>query len=175
MQTYRQPSRAVVTTIAIVQLLAIALWAGGLLALGAIVAPIVFRTVPAPTSADAMTLVFRRFDGVAIACATIALVAEAAFAHRGGPASRADLVRGVCLVGATVLAITIGSWLSPGIASLHRGGAVRHLGEAGLELDRLHHLAERLAKGEIVLLLAAFGLSVSKASRPLPPPTGSLP
>jgi putative copper export protein len=44
-----------VTTIAIVQLLSIAVWAGGLLALGAIVAPIVFRTVPAPTSADAMS------------------------------------------------------------------------------------------------------------------------
>jgi len=156
-----------VTTISIVQLLSIAVWAGGLLALGAIVAPIVFRVVPAPTSADAMTLVFRRFDGVAIACAVIALVAEAAFALRGGRATRADLARGVCLVGATLLAITIGAWLSPGIADLHRGGAVRHVGEAGQALERLHRLAELLAKGEIVLLLAGFGLSVARASRPL--------
>ncbi len=159
-------SRLVVTTIAIVQLLAIAIWAGGLLALGAIVAPIVFRIVPAPTSADAMTLVFGRFDGVAIACAAVALVAEAAFALRGGRVARADLARGGCLVGAAMLAIAIGAWLSPGIAELHRGGAVRHVGEAGQALERLHRLAELLAKGEIVLLLVGFSLSVAKASRP---------
>ena len=170
MQSSRKPARrSVVTTIATVQLLSIAVWAGGLLALGAIVAPIVFRVVPAPTSADAMTLVFRRFDGVAITCAVIALVAEAAFAARGGPSTRGDLARGVCLVGATVLAMAIGAWLSPGIAELHRGGAVRHVGVAGEELERLHKLAELLAKGELVLLLAAFGLSVAKATRPLPP------
>ncbi len=175
MQSSRKPARRfVVTTIAFVQLLAIAVWAGGLLALGAIVAPIVFRVVPAPTSADAMTLVFRRFDGVAIACAVIALVAEAAFAAAGhGARARGDLARGVCLVGATVAAMTIGAWLSPGIAELHRGGAVRHVGEAGQELERLHKFAELLAKGELVLLLAGFGLSVAKVSRPLPPQSPS--
>jgi hypothetical protein len=114
-----------------------------------------------------MTLVFRRFDGLAIACATVALVAEAAFAHRGGRSTRTDLARGMCLVGATVLAIAIGAWLSPGIAALHREGAVRHVGPAGEELQRLHHLAELFAKGELLLLLAVFGLSVAKASRPL--------
>jgi hypothetical protein len=72
-------------------------------------------------------------------------------------------------VGATVLALTIGAWLSPAIAVLHRGGAVRHVGAAGEELERLHKLAELLAKGELLLLLAAFGLSVAKAARPLPP------
>lgn len=159
------PSRAVVAGIAAVQLLALAVWAGGLLALGAVVAPIVFRVVPAPTSADAMTLVFRRFDVVAIVCATIALVAEAAFALRGGKVSRADLARGLCLVLAAALAITIGTWLSPGISDLHRSGAIRGIGEPGLALERLHHLAEALAKAEIVLLFASFVLGVAKASR----------
>ena len=42
--------------------LAAAVWLGGILVLGAIVAPIVFHEVPAPTSADAMTHVFLRFD-----------------------------------------------------------------------------------------------------------------
>lgn len=159
------PSRVVVGSIAAVQLLALAVWAGGLLALGAIVAPIVFRVVPAPTNADAMTLVFRRFDVVAMASAVVALVAEAAFAVRGGKVTRVDLLRGLCLVGAAGLAIAIGAWLSPAIADLHRAGAVRGSGEGGLALDRLHHLAEALAKGEIALLLASFGLCVAKASR----------
>lgn len=161
-----RPSRAVVTTIAVVQLLAVGLWASGLLTLGAVVAPIVFHVVPAPGSADAMTLVFRRFDGIAITCAAIALVAEAAFALRAGRAKRADVVRGACLVVAAGLAITIGAWLSPGIAELHRGGAIRGLGEGGLALERLHHLAERLAKGELLLLLGVFILTVAKATRP---------
>lgn len=166
MQTDRvPPSRAVVAAIAALQLLALAVWAGGLLALGAVVAPIVFRVVPAPTSADAMTLVFRRFDVVAIVCAAIALVAEAAFALRGGRVTRSDLARGACLVAAAALAIAIGAWLSPGIADLHRAGAIRGVGDGGLALERLHHLAEALAKAEILLLLASFVLGVAKASR----------
>jgi hypothetical protein len=166
MQTDRvPPSRAVVAAIAAVQLLALAVWAGGLLALGAVVAPIVFRVVPAPTSADAMTLVFRRFDMVAIVCAAVALVAEAAFALRGGKVTRSDVARGLCLVAAAALAMAIGAWLSPGIADLHRGGAIRGIGGDGLALERLHHLAEGLAKAEIVLLLASFVLGVAKASR----------
>ena len=46
----------------LVALLAIAVWLGGLLALGAVVAPVVFSMVSMPASADAMTTVFRRFD-----------------------------------------------------------------------------------------------------------------
>jgi len=166
MQTDRvPPPRAVVAAIAAIQLLALAVWAGGLLALGAVVAPIVFRVVPAPASADAMTLVFRRFDVVAIVCAAVALVAEAAFTVRGGKVTRVDLARGLCLVGAAALAIAIGAWLSPGISELHRGGAIRGVGDSGLALERLHHLAEALAKAEIVLLVASFVLGVAKASR----------
>jgi hypothetical protein len=162
----RTPQRVVVTSIAVVQLLALGLWASGLFTLGAVVAPIVFRVVPAPSSADAMTLVFRRFDGIAITCAAVALVAEAALAWRGGRIARADVVRGMCLVLATGLAMTIGAWLSPAIADLHRAGAVRGLGDAGLALARMHRLAERLAKGELLLLVAVFVLTVAKATRP---------
>jgi hypothetical protein len=169
----RAPRRVVVTSIAVVQLLAIAFWAGGLVALGAIVAPIVFRVVPAPTSADAMTLVFRRFDAVAITCAAIALVAEAAFALRGGRVTRLDLVRGLSLAAAGGLAIVIGAWLSPGIAELHAAGAIRNLGDAGQSLERLHRLAETLAKAEIALLLLGFALAVAKAGRGNGSPAGS--
>jgi uncharacterized membrane protein len=166
----RTPSRrrSWVTGLAVVQLLALAVWAGGLLALGAVVAPIVFRTVPAPTNADAMTLVFRRFDTVAIACAAVALVAEAGFALRGGKITRLDLARAASVVVATGLAIAVGAWISPAIAELHRSGAVRGVGEGGQALARLHHLAEALAKGEITFLFASFLLSVFKAARPTP-------
>ncbi len=161
-----KPSRAVITIIAVVQLLAISLWASGLVTLGAVVAPIVFRVVPAPGSADAMTLVFRRFDTIAITCAAIALVAEAAFALRGGKVTRVDVARGLALAAAAALAIAIGAWVSPGIAELHRQGAIRHVGDAGIALERLHKLAESLAKGELFALLVAFILTLVKTTRP---------
>lgn len=166
MTTATGTGRAVVTAAAFVQLLAVGLWASGLGVLGAIVAPIVFRVVPAPGSADAMTLVFRRFDTVAITCAVLALAAEAALARRGGRVTRTDLWRGGCLVVASVLAILVGAWLSPGIAALHQGGAIRGDGAAGLELERLHRIAETCGKAQLALLAVAFFVTVAKLTRP---------
>jgi hypothetical protein len=153
------------TAILTLYVLALALWAGGLVVLGAIVAPTVFGIVPAPTSADAMTVVFRRFDGVAIACAVIALLAEAALAWRGGVSRRLDVLRGGATAVAAALAITEGAWLSPRIQALHRGGAVRGFGDAGLELEHLHRIAESVAKTELALLAAALVLLVARAAR----------
>lgn len=158
-------SPRVVLGVAVVQVLALALWAGGFATLGAVVAPLVFRNVPAPTSADTMTLVFARFDRVAIACGVVALLAEAAFAARGGAIARADVARTVALTVAVGLAIAGAAWLTPGIARLHRSGAVRYFGEAGMELERLHKLAEGLAKAELLLLLVVVVLSVAKVAR----------
>src|SRR5512146_3100516 len=53
---------------------------------------VVVAVVPAPTSADAMTVVFGRFDRVALACAAVALVAEGLLA-RAGKSSRLDMLR----------------------------------------------------------------------------------
>src|SRR6185437_8499683 len=144
----RRPDGAVmahprtVTVALIVYLLSLVPWTGGLAILGAIVAPTVFHVVHAPESADAMTIVFRRFDAIAISCALLCLLAEAVLAWRGGKSLRVDVARCVALVGAAVCAITVGAWLSPAIHALHRGGAIRGAGVDGLELDRLHHIAE---------------------------------
>ncbi|MBX3188491.1 MAG: DUF4149 domain-containing protein [Labilithrix sp.] len=151
--------------IAVVQILAIGLWAGGLVALGAVAAPIVFRVVPAPTSADAMTLVFQRFDRVAITCAAVALAAEVAFITRGGKVTRLDVARASLLTIAGLLAIAIGAWLSPGIAELHHAGAVRGLGDGGLALERLHRLAETFAKAQLFMLVVVTALSIAKVGR----------
>lgn len=151
--------------VATIYVLAIAAWAGGLVVLGAIVAPTVFRIVPAPSSADAMTVVFRRFDAVAMTAAAIALVAEATlFLKDGGPA-RLDVARGAAAVVASILAIVVGTWLSPGISELHRSGAIRGLNEGGVELERLHRLAEAAGKGQLALLLVVLVLLLAKLAR----------
>ncbi len=158
-------SSRVLTAVMVAYTLAVALWAGGLSVLGAIVAPTVFRIVPAPTSADAMTIVFRRFDVVAISCAVVALLAEATLAWRGGRPQRSDIVRGLATVVASTMAIVTGTYLAPGIEALHRGGAVRRLGESGLELERLHHLAESAAKVELACLLVGLTLLIVRLRR----------
>jgi uncharacterized membrane protein len=152
--------------VATIYVLAIAAWAGGLVVLGAIVAPTVFRIVPAPSSADAMTVVFGKFDAVAMTSAAIALVAEATLFMKDGKATRLDLLRGAAAVLAAVLAILVGAWLSPGIAQLHRNGAVRGFNEAGIELERLHRMAETAGKGQLLLLLIVLVLLLAKIARP---------
>lgn len=142
-----------------VALIAIAVWLGGYATLGAVVAPLVFGMVPAPWSADAMTAVFRRFDSVAIACAVVALLAEAGHALlRARPIARLDIARASLVAGAAALAIVMATVLSPHIARLHEDGAVRGSGPLGVELDEVHHTAERVAKTELALLAASIAL-----------------
>jgi hypothetical protein len=110
-----------------------------------------------------MTQVFLRFDRVAMTCAAIALVAESALGRRAGPIGRPDVARLAALSIAGAFAIAQGAWLSPKIAALHRGGAVRGFGDAGLALEEAHRWSERLGKTTLVLLAAAVVLVVAKA------------
>jgi putative copper export protein len=147
-------------------LLAVAVWMGGLLALGALAAPAVFGTVPLPLSADAMTLVFQRFDLVATACAAIVLATEAAAMMARLQYRSVDRARGVVSVVAAVLAVLQGVRISPRIAELHAGGALRGAGPAGRELAHLHDLAEACGQAQLVLLAAAVVLHVVALSTP---------
>jgi hypothetical protein len=151
-----------------VALLAVALWLGGLVALGAIAAPVVFSVVPLPTSADAMTVVFRRFDLLAMACAAVALGCEACSgfvrAFQGSSDGRSerrrlvDHFRVVATALAAAAAAFEGASVSPQIARLHAGGAIRGVADAGKELGRLHDLAELLGKSQVMLLAAVVVL-----------------
>jgi hypothetical protein len=134
-------------------LLAAAVWLGGLVSLGAIVAPVVFSTVAMPDSADAMIIVFRRFDVVAMSCAVIVLASEATRALARMPFGPADRIRAGASALASLLAVVEGASISPRIAALHAGGALRGLGDAGSHLARLHDVAEWCAKAEVVLLI----------------------
>ncbi len=148
----------------IVALLALAVWLGGLLALGAVAAPVVFGTVAMPAAADAMTTVFRRFDTVAMTCATLVLATEAARVLSRVPYGRADHARAALSVVAAGLAAFEGVRVSPRIAELHFAGAIRGLGAAGVELDKLHDHAETIGKVEVVVLALVVGLHAWRVS-----------
>jgi hypothetical protein len=153
-------------TTAALALLAVGVWMGGLLALGALAAPAVFGTVPLPLSADAMTLAFQRFDLVAMGCAAIVMATEAVVAVARLPYRRVDIARVVVSVLAAALAVLQGVRISPRIAELHAGGALRGAGAAGRELAHLHDLAEACGQAQLVLLAAAVVLHVVALSTP---------
>jgi hypothetical protein len=56
--------------------------------------------------------------------------------------------------------------VSPSIAALHMGGAIRGVGSAGAELSRLHEVAEACGKGEAALLTVVVVTYVISLSRP---------
>jgi len=173
-QSLPRATRLVRATTA-VAVVALALWVGGLIALGACAAPLVFRLVPAPWSGDAMGAVFRRFDAVAISCAVVVLGCEAVRLwwrqSLGLRPTMVERARGLCVIVAAVAAIYIGVDTSPKIMMLHAAGAVRGLGDSGLMLEKLHQLAEMLAKievsfGLVLLVLQVLTLDDGKDTRP---------
>jgi hypothetical protein len=137
-------------------LLAAGVWLGGLVVLGALVAPIVFREVPAPGSADAMTLVFTGFDKLAMMCAAIVAVGEVVRSRTLSAEhepTRIDFARMGVVAVAGALAYVQGLWLSPTIVGLHREGAIRGLGPLGERLERFHAWSETCGKTESLLLI----------------------
>jgi len=161
------PRRGVLTEriSSVVALLAVAVWMGGILALGALAAPVVFAVVSLPTSADAMTIVFRRFDTIAMVCAALVLATEAARAMRG-TRHRFDRARSLFSFLAAVLAVFEGISVSPRIAHLHalgvRPGPGSSSGAAamGASLSRLHEVAVACAQTQVVLLAVVVALHV---------------
>jgi uncharacterized membrane protein len=137
-----------------------ALWVGGMLTLGAIVAPVVFGMVPSPTSADAMTVVFRRFDKVAIGCVVLILLTEVGQAIVRKPLLRIDVARVVVAATGAVLVMWQAVAVSPKIEALHHAGAIRGLGELGLELEATHKLAELGGKAQAIAALLLIALHV---------------
>jgi len=151
---------------ATVAVLALAIWIGGLVALGACAAPLVFKIVPAPVSGEAMGAVFRRFDLIAISSAIVVLACEAVRIWvREGSATTSERLRGLLAVTAAGAAIYGGVELSPSIVALHAAGAVRGLGENGVKLDRIHDLAEAVAKVEVAVGFFLLALHISTLPR----------
>ena len=147
-----------------VSLLASAIWLGGIVVLGAIVAPVVFHETPAPSNADAMTHVFLRFDRVALVAFVLVTLAEVVRARIAPPRMWIERARLLAAALAGGLAIVQATWLSPTIAELHGRGAIRGFGELGTLLDVAHHRSELCGKSEVALLVAFVMLAGWRAS-----------
>jgi hypothetical protein len=137
-------------------------WVGGMVALGACAAPMVFRLTPAPYSGFAMGEAFARFDQIALGAAVVLLGAEVArtWAGRGRSRSFWARTRRLAAVAIAGCAVFMGLKITPHINDLHRGGARRGEGPLGEELDRTHKTAEAVGKVETVLGIALVALHV---------------
>ena len=148
---------------AIVAVISAGTWAGGMVALGACAAPMVFRHVPAPLSGMAMGAAFARFDSLAIGCAAVLLGAELVRTllslrrRRGAVLGRLRRYAALLLAAGTVYT---GAVLTPTILRLYEQGARRNVGADGGELERLHNLAETIGKISLPLALAVIVLHV---------------
>ena len=154
---------SVVRLTSTVALLALTIWVGGLLALGAVVAPIVFASAPFQVAADAMTLVFSRFDRIAMGAAAVVIATEAVRARVTPRLRSGDVVRVLGSVLMAAMGAAEGVWVTPEIARLHAEGAARGVGEAGVALNAAHGLAEYLGKGQVLLALVVIALHVYTA------------
>lgn len=150
---------------------ALALWVGGIVALGACAAPVVFSKVELPLAGDTMGTIFRRFDKIAMGSAMVLLLAEAIRAwFRPARATLMGGARGLLSLAAAGCAVYVGLVSSPRIWELHQSGVVRGQGALGAELERVHHLAEILGKTSVLLGLALIVLHVVTLRPALPAP-----
>jgi hypothetical protein len=133
---------------------------GGLVAVGAITAPIV-----APHDPGAMTAVFRRFDRLAMACAAVVLLAEAARVVLRERVARLEVARIVLSAIAAGLATWQGFVLSARIEEMHLAGVRPGEGVLGAEFDSVHALAETEAKVQLVCLAIVIVLHVAGVAR----------
>jgi hypothetical protein len=120
-----------------------------------------------PAAADAMTMAFRRFDIVTMACSSIVLACEATRVLARAKYAPADHIRAALSVLAAAAAVYESTRVSPRIATLHYHGAIRGLGEAGMQLDKLHDTAELLGKAQVMLLAAVVILHAWTAMSPV--------
>jgi hypothetical protein len=169
---------------AIAAVIATGSWAGGMVAMGACAAPMVFQHVPAPLSGMAMGAAFARFDGLAIGCAVVLLGAELVRTLLSLRRRRGVVLGRLRRYGALLLAsgtVYTGAVLTPTILRLYEQGARRNVGADGSELERIHNLAETIGKVSLPLALAVIALHVvtlvrgrpddeeEQAPAPLPP------
>lgn len=172
---------------ATVATIAAGLIVGGMVALGACAAPMVFQLTPAPFSGNAMGAAFARFDRLAIGATCALLAAEVVrtfLARRSRPRviERVRRFSGMLLAGAVAY---VGLSLSPTINELHTQGVRRGEGEAGARLEAIHARAEMVGKLQVGLGLLCIGLHIftirgrseddEDLDAPAPLPPGPLP
>ena len=130
----------------------LAAWIGGIAALGAFTARIVFRDLPRPLAAPTMSTIFRSFDGVVVACVILLAGAVALRLFTHGIRGRADRVALVAASALVVLGALDVGFIHPQIEQMFLAGRTLEPAFAAL-----HKLSSRSANLEMVCAILVLG------------------
>jgi hypothetical protein len=151
-------SRAAVAAVAeTVAALAVAAWVGGMVALGAFVARIVFRDLPRALAAPTMSTIFRSFDQLIVVALVLLALAALARLWALGLRGRADRIALAAVAALLVLGVLDVGFVHPAIARMFDAGRTLEP-----QFRALHSLSSRAANLEVLvaaLLLGAFAFA----------------
>lgn len=142
-----------------IELVGMAVWIGGMLILGALVAPTVFNTVkPIEMAGEAMSLVFRRFNGglvyVCIALVVIGFLGKLFLCQWR---VRSRWIEGGLLTVMILVGLYVGAILGPRMEDLrHIRIADPSNAAAAVEFDRDHRISETFFSVNLLLGLAVL-------------------
>jgi hypothetical protein len=148
------------------QALGLSLMIGGLLALGAFTAPVLFKQFARPEAGTAMALIFRRYDVVLLAGAVLVMLGELLRLWFSGR-SFGETLAGGWLQGfrmgalvALLVCIFYGTLhVNPRLETLQKAGVYGHGAQAVQEFQALHKRSEQVAKFQLSLAVVLLVLT----------------
>jgi hypothetical protein len=146
------------------QLLGLAMLIGGLLALGAFTAPVLFKQFARPEAGQAMTVIFRRYDAVVLLAGLLVFVGEALRILAVGRLLTVGLwlplFRLIVLLVLVALTVFTTQSLNPKLQAMQEAEAYtagRHTGSHSFQ--QLHKQSEQLSKLQLLLSVVVLGLT----------------
>ncbi len=140
--------------------MALVIWVGGMVAIGAIVAPVAFREAPDRSVAGRIVgLSLQRFDLLVVVCIVSLVVTSGLMARWYGRWSPWYAVQYACIALMSLSALLSMTIVSPKMRSLRRGLEDGAMPINSAEFDRLHQFAAlsmqfNLACGTIAILFS---------------------
>lgn len=138
-------------------ILGLAFMVGGMLALGAFTAPIVFHELPLEDAGRVMTLIFRQYDVVLTVSGVLVLLGQVVIQFLSPKSLRLKLQG--ALVGLLLGSMAYGLFVvHPKIEAYQKAGIVREEGAEGKSFDALHKQSELLYKTDLGLGVILLGV-----------------
>jgi uncharacterized membrane protein len=150
-----------------VEFIGLAVWVGGMVSLGALVAPIVFTTVkPIEMAGAAMSLVFRRFNGgLVYACIAMVWIGFLGKLFLDKNRNRSRWVEGGLIAVMILVGLYIGTILGPQMEDLRHTRITDPSNSAAIvQFDRDHRISETLFTVNLILGLAVLFINAKESA-----------
>ncbi len=144
-----------------VHLLGLSVWLGGIVALGAIAAPVLFRRLPRTEAGALFGPMLRVFEKVSLGAAIATVAGAAAKGWLGGQNANVWIVSRDVALGVMVLLLLAANFgVHPAIRRLQEAtpgiGALPETDPARARFQRMHKLSERMMSAQLFLGLVVL-------------------